>query len=59
MSEINDKDILIVRYIYFTRLLRQVLATNPQSWQDNNDYRKVSLDYATLWRAFRNCFILF
>ena len=40
----------------YTRLMRQCSTTNPLSWQGNVDYRKSAFDYATLGRAFRNCF---
>ena len=39
-----------------TRLARQASSTNSLIWKGNVGYRKHSLDYATLWRAFRNCF---
>ena len=44
------------RDLDYTRLMRQGSTTNPLSWQGNVDYRKIALDYATLGRAFRNCF---
>ena len=40
----------------YTRLARQGLMTNPLGWKRNDGYRKSALDYATLWRAFRNFF---
>ena len=36
--------------------MRKGSATNPIVWQVNFDYIKSSLYYATLGRAFRNCF---
>ena len=36
--------------------MRQGFTTNPLSWKGNVDFRKIVLDYATLGRAFRNCF---
>ena len=47
---------LPVRDLDYTRLTRQGSTTSPLSWQGNVDYRKIALDYATLGRAFRNCF---
>ena len=48
----------IVRDLDYTRLMRQGLTTNMLSWQGNFDYRKSAIDYANLWRAFRNYFSL-
>ena len=39
-----------------SRLMRHGSKTNPFSWQDNVDNIKIASDYATLGRAFRNCF---
>ena len=41
-----------VRYLDYTRLMRQGLMTNMLSWQDKVYYRKSALDYATLGRTF-------
>ena len=40
----------------YTRLMRQGFTNNPLIWQVNIDYIKSALYYATLGRAFRNCF---
>ena len=45
-----------VRYLDYTSLMRQGSTTILLSWQGNIDYRKISSDYVTIGRAFRNCF---
>ena len=45
-----------VRALDSPMLMRQGSTTNPLIWKGNADYRKISLDYATTGRAFRNCF---
>ena len=44
------------RVLDYAKLMRKGLTTNPLGCQGNFDYRKFSLDYATLRHAFRNCF---
>ena len=51
-------DLWPVRDHDFTRMTRQGSTTIPVGWQGNVGYRKSALDYTTLWRAFRNSFLL-
>ena len=53
---ILDRTMPSVIDLYYTRPMIQGLTTNPLVWQGKVDYRKSALDYATLGRAFRNCF---
>ena len=45
-----------VRDIDYTRLEIQGSTTNPFIWEGNVGNIKSALDYATIWRAFRDCF---
>ena len=44
------------RVLYWKRLVIQGSSTNLLICKGNVYYIKSVLDYATLWRAFRNCF---
>ena len=46
-----------VRYLEYTKLMRQGSITNTLGWQGNVDDRKSDLDYATLGHAFRIFFL--
>ena len=47
---------LSVTVLDLTTLGRQGLKTNSLSFHGSVDYRKIALDCATLWHAFRNYF---